>query len=155
MTSALHAITSIYTCYMGDACVIFPVSVGYYVQDTFNYPIRSIYVSHHFITVMALFYLFSEDSPHIIRGFMLCEISNLPVYYTYALMKCTKNLLHIACASLVEFMFFFVFRCIMMADMSELKSGVIGLAQIIYYSSVWWTVKLGIGAIRHIKKISW
>jgi hypothetical protein len=90
LNSATHSVLSILWC----SCAIhgyvtlntvFACSAGYFLQDLRNEHMRSVYTAHHIGSVIALTYLFTSDWMTVLVGFMMCEISNLPLYLVYGM----------------------------------------------------------------------
>lgn len=152
MMSAFHSMCVIYLCQHVPEWVR-PISIGYFIQDIRNYPLGSVYIPHHIISVIVLY---ASSGGAVLEGFRICELSNLPIYCVYAMKhhpatKDKKWLILIAMVA--EFISFLLLRCLAaLPILIRIENRVGGMAQLIYYASVWWTIKLGVGVLRHAKK---
>jgi hypothetical protein len=99
---------------------------------------------HHILTsaILILGYLF--DTGDLSFGFLLAEISNIPLYFTAFVIHEPSWKLLLKWFVLMEFIMFLLFRCIGMIGILNASSVCIVnvLVWIIYIASVFWTVQL-------------
>lgn len=82
--STVHATGVIILCMANVPAYIIVWSVSYYSWDLQNYNIwhERTFIGHHFLTVLLISQLLTHPEGYLIQlGFLICEVSNLPMYY--------------------------------------------------------------------------
>lgn len=161
--SFTHAFTTIIwlTMYQlfGVNLILFTVcmSIGYYIHDLKNHTGNDgkslIMYIHHVVSCILLLLVYLFESDDLSPAFLLVEISNLPLYITQTALYSPQRHLwepYIKWCVLIEFISFFVFRCVglLLVDLRPQMLIVQFLLFLVYLSSVMWTVKLG-GQVLH------
>lgn len=104
--SATHAIICIilsylyYTNEITNLEYLMNLSIGYYLIDSFiniihyNNKMNIIYLLHHFVSILIVSYLSDNNTSNVymtLTGFLLAELSNIPLYIVYFLFQLKKS----------------------------------------------------------------
>lgn len=155
-THAVGAIILMYYYNYYDYCNAFVLpaalvySISYYVHDLKNCKdgsdMDTIMYYHHIGSIILLILGYSLESPNLSKGFLIVEVSNLPLYLTSALLHSEKKDYDflIKYSILLEFVFFLVFRCILLIRILAIVQTLVVfiLIAILYFASAYWTVRL-------------
>lgn len=93
LVSSVHSVGTCVKCYAslngyGNINQIINFSVSYFLYDIRNYGFKSVYFIHHVFSTLALVYLINhpEEEEQVLKGFLLTELGNFPVYIMYCLL---------------------------------------------------------------------
>lgn len=98
MISATHSVITILLCYFNQYALVYYISTSYFIYDSILQIYNNIMnrasilmLFHHVISIYALQYLYDyENHLLLMYCYMILEISNIPMYIMYHLVK-TRN----------------------------------------------------------------
>lgn len=87
------------------------LSCGYYIQDMLA-GTSTAFALHHIVTIFILTHL---HNAHVLLGFLVIEITNIPIYTTYLLKKWSethKSIIYIYMLSFILEIVMYIIRCV-------------------------------------------
>ncbi len=114
MVSIIHCASVLLQYLINSSDINTNISIGFFVYDLFNSRILSMYFLHHLGSIYLLSSEFGIDKSICMYSFFILELSNIPLYFAYAIIHHTSNFgkKNIRCWIIIEMISFLIFRVV-------------------------------------------
>lgn len=135
------------------------ISIDYYINDIKKYDLNifhdRVLFAHHIFSIIIIPSVVALENLDISIGFLMMEFSNMPMYAVNVMNKADskywKEHYIYRWVLLLEFLFFFIFRCVALLFIIPMSEYLIikTLLSLFYLMGVFWTYRLSHQVVKH------